>query len=252
MIQIYPIKGIPEINEGDPIPEIIASLFKFQEKDILAICSTIVSKSEGRIKRLDEIKAGERAVELAKKLGKDPRFIQAVLDESEEIIIDHPFLLTKAKFGNICVNAGIDSSNVKRGFILLPPEDPDKSAREIRRGIKRITGKDVGVIITDSNGRCFRKGVVGFAIGVSGIKAMEDWRSREDIYGNKLEITVECLADEIAGFANLIMGEGDYGIPAVVFRGLNLTGDGRASEIYRSYEEDVIRGLISRWRKEDF
>ena len=252
MIQIYPIKGIPEIKEGDQLSKIIASLFKFKDGDILAVCSTIVSKSEGRIKRLEEIEAGEKAAKLAKKLGKDPRFIQAVLDESEEIVIDHPFLLTKAKFGNICVNAGIDSSNVKKGFILLPPEDPDRSAREIRKGIKRITGKDIGVVITDSNGRCFRKGVVGFAIGVSGIRVMEDWRRRKDIYGKELEITVECLADEIAGFANLIMGEGDSGIPAVVFRGLDIRGNGRASEIYRSYEEDVIRRLISRWKREDF
>jgi coenzyme F420-0:L-glutamate ligase/coenzyme F420-1:gamma-L-glutamate ligase len=235
---------LPLVREGDDIAELIAERFELKDNDIVAICSTVVSKAEGRIAKLDDYVPSERAIEIARRLGEDPRFVQAVLEESEEILIDHPFLLVKAKFGNICVNAGIDRSNVERGYILLPPKDPDKSAERIRRRLKEITGKDVGVIITDTNGRCFRRGVVGVAIGVSGVLALRDWVGKRDLYGNLLSKTVECVADEIAGFANLIMGEGDWGVPVVIFRGLNLRGDGKAGDIYRSEEEDVIRRYL--------
>lgn len=235
---------LPIVREGDDVAKLIAERFELKDDDIIAICSTVVSKAEGRIAKLDNYVPSKRAIEIARRLGEDPRFVQAVLEESEEILIDHPFLLVKAKFGNICVNAGIDRSNVERGYIILPPKDPDASAERIRRRLKEITGKDVGVIITDTNGRCFRRGVVGVAIGVSGVLALRDWIGKSDLYGNLLSKTVECVADEIAGFANLIMGEGDWGIPVVIFRGLNLRGDGKARDIYRSEEEDVIRKFI--------
>ncbi len=249
MIRVFPVKNVPEIKEGDDLAEIFANLFSFEDKDILAVCSTIISKAEGRFLKLGDIKASQDAVKIAEKLKKDARFIQAVIDESEEILINYPILLTKAKFGNICVNAGVDNSNVRKGYILLPPKNPDFSAKKLRERLKEITGKDVGVVITDTNGRCFRKGVVGFSIGLSGIKALRDWRGREDLYGNKLEITVECVADEIAAFANLIMGEANDGIPAVVFRGLDLVGEGNMNEIYRRESEDIIRGIIKEARK---
>ncbi len=240
MIEVHVIKGIPEIREGDDLGKILTDLFEFKHGDILAVCSTIVSKAEGRIKKLDDYVPSDKAKEIAKKIGKDPRFVQAVIEESSEILIDYPFLLVRAKFGNICVNAGIDQSNVKSGYVLLPPEDPDKSAKRLRERIKELTGKDVGVIITDTNGRCFRRGVVGFAIGISGVVSMLDWRGKTDIYGKPLEVTVECVADEISAFANLLMGEGDGKTPAVVFRGLNLLGEGSMADIYREEDEDVI------------
>ncbi len=240
MIRVYVIENVPEIREGDDIGKILSNLFRFEDGDVLAVCSTIVSKAEGRIRRLEDYEPSERALRLAEKIGKDPRFVQAVLEESEEVLIEEPFLLVKAKFGNVCVNAGIDQSNVESGYILLPPKDPDESAERIRRRIAEESGKDVGVIITDTNGRCFRKGVVGFAIGSSGVEVLRDWRGKVDLYGNVLEVTVECVADEIAAFANLLMGEGDNGTPAVVFRGLNVSGRGKAKDLYRSEEEDVI------------
>ena len=248
MIHVFPIYGVPEVKEGDSIAEILTSLFRFEDGDIVAICSTIVSKAEGRFRKVDKIEPSKRAVSIAKKLEKNPRIVQAVLDESDEVLIEHPILLTKARFGNVCINAGIDTSNVREGYILLPPENPDDSASRIRQEIKDICGRDVGVIITDTNGRCFRKGVVGFAIGVSGVSPMRDWRGSRDIYGRELEVTVECVADEVAGFANLVMGEGGDGIPAVVFRGLRFSGSGGMEEIYRSESEDVIRRIIREWR----
>ncbi|RLI81570.1 coenzyme F420-0:L-glutamate ligase [Archaeoglobales archaeon] len=240
MIRIFPVKGLPKIQEGDNIARLIVDNIKLENGDIIAICSTIVSKSEGRMVSLGSYTPTEYSIKLAEKIGKDPRFVQAVLEETDEILLEEPFLLVRSKFGNICVNAGIDTSNVEEGFILLPPKDPDESAKKIRGEIYRLTGRDVGIIITDTNGRCFRRGVVGFAIGVSGVQTMRNWIGKEDLYGKKLESTIECVVDEIAAFANLVMGEGSGGIPVVVIRGLNLAGTGSMGDVYREYGEDVI------------
>jgi len=245
-VEVIPVKGLPLIKEGDDIAKLLAEKFELMDGDVVVICSTIVSKAEGRVKWLRDYVPSERAREIADKVGKPPEFVQAVLEESEEVLIDSPFLLVKAKFGNVCVNAGIDASNVEEGKIVLPPENPDESARRLRERFKELTGKDVGVIITDTNGRCFRRGVVGFAIGLAGVKAMKDWIGERDLYGRELEVTVECIADEIAAFANLLMGEGGDGIPAVVVRGLDVTGESSMDEIYRSEEEDVIRRCLKK------
>lgn len=239
-VEVYPVK-LPLIKPGDDLAKLIAEAFELEDGDIVAICSTVVSKAEGRFADLKQYKPTDEARKIAERLDIEPEFAQAVLDESEEILIDFPFLLVKAKFGNICVNAGIDRSNVESGKILLPPLDPDGSARRIRKKLEKLTGKRVGVIITDTNGRCFRRGVVGFAIGISGVEAMRNWVGELDLFGNRLEMTIECVADEIAAFANLMMGEGNWGIPVVVFRGLDLLGNGSMDEIYRSEEEDLIR-----------
>ncbi|RLI79094.1 coenzyme F420-0:L-glutamate ligase [Archaeoglobales archaeon] len=251
-VKAFVVEGIPLIREGDDLASIISSRFELEDKDIVVLCSTIVSKAEGRVRDLDFYKPSNKAINIAEKLGKDARIVQAVLEESDEVLIDHPILLVRAKFGNICINAGIDASNVESGKILLPPKNPQKSAEEIKNRIEEITRKKVGVIITDTNGRCFRKGVVGFAIGVAGVKAMRDWVGKKDLYGNVLEVTVECVADEIAAFANLLMGEGSDGTPVVIIRGLDLVGEGSINEVYRSEKEDIIRKAIREsktWRK---
>lgn len=244
-LEIIPVKGLPLVKEGDNIAKLIAERVEVKDGDVIAICSTIVSKSEGRVRNLSDYKCSPLAIELSKKISKPPEFVQAVIEESEEILIKEPFLLVKAKYGNICINAGIDTSNVEDGKIILPPVDPDRSAERIRKEFEKL-GKKVGVIITDTNGRCFRKGVVGVAMGISGVSAMRDWRGKTDLYGKKLEVTVECIADEIAAFANLLMGEAGDGIPAVIFRGLKVLGEGSAKEIYRREEEDVIRRCLKK------
>ncbi len=243
-VETYRLADIPLVKQGDDIASIIASGFKLEDNDILVLCSTIVSKSEGRLRELDSYNTGDKAKELSEKFECSPEFIQAVLEESEDILIEFPILLVKAKFGNICINAGVDKSNVEKGRVILPPEDPDRSARTLKKRVKEITGKDVGVIITDTNGRCFRKGVTGFAIGVSSVTIFRNFVGKKDLFGNPLEKTIECVADEIAAFANLLMGEGDEGTPAVVFRGLDFMGDGDAEEIYRNKEEDIIRKYL--------
>ncbi len=242
-VEAIPLR-LPEIGEGDDIAGLIAESIELQDGDVVAICSTVISKAEGRLRRIEEITPSDEAVKIAEKLDKPPEFVQAVLDESSEIFFTTPFILTRAKCGNICVNAGIDSSNVKEGYLLLLPENPDRSADRIRRRIQELTGKRVGMVITDTNGRPFRRGVVGFAIGSSGVEALKDWRGEKDLYGRELEVTVECVADEIAAFANLLMGEAGGGVPVVIFRGLDVLGDGSISEVYRPEEEDVIAGRI--------
>ncbi len=239
-VEVYPVR-LPIVKPGDDLAKLVVESFDIEDGDVIAICSTVVSKAEGRIADLKDYTPSERAIRIAERLGIEPEFVQAVLEESEEVLLEYPFLLVKAKFGNVCVNAGIDRSNVERGKIILPPKDPDESAGRIRAEIERLTGVRVGVVITDTNGRCFRRGVVGFAIGVSGVEVMRSWLGKRDMFGNVLEKTVECVADEIAGFANLLMGEGDWGIPVVVFRGLNVLGSGRISDVYREEGEDLIR-----------
>ncbi|MEM1751083.1 MAG: coenzyme F420-0:L-glutamate ligase [Archaeoglobaceae archaeon] len=245
-VEFIPIKGLPIIKKGDDIAKLIVERATLEEGDIIVICSTIVAKAEGRVRKLSDYKPSPLAFELSAKVGKPPEFVQAVIEESEEILIKGPFLLVKAKYGNICVNAGIDASNIEKGSIILPLVDPDQSAERLRKRIEELTGKKVGIIITDTNGRCFRKGVVGVAVGISGLWAMRDWRGISDLYGNVLEVTVECIADEIAGFANLLMGEANDAIPAVLVRGLKVLGNGKVKDIYRSEEEDLIRRCLKK------
>lgn len=243
-VEAHKLADLPLIKQGDNIASIIASSSVLEDNDIVVLCSTIVSKSEGRLRDLDKYEVNDKAKELSEKFECEPKFIQAVLEESEEILIEFPIMLVKAKFGNICINAGVDKSNVEKGRVILPPEDPDRSARSLRAKLKEITGKEVGVIITDTNGRCFRKGVTGLAVGSSGVTIFRNFVGKKDLFGNPLEKTIECVVDEIAAFANLLMGEGDEGTPVVILRGLDFMGEGSAKEIYRSEEEDIIRKYL--------
>ncbi|RQW81077.1 MAG: coenzyme F420-0:L-glutamate ligase [Methanothrix sp.] len=234
-LQGFLIRGLPVIKEGDDIASLVQSLFELLEGDVLCLASTIVAKSEGRFRDLDSYRPGPRAVEIAGNIGKDPRFVQAVLDESADVLLEKPFLLVATRFGHIGVNAGIDQSNVGDERILLLPEDPSASAAKIRQRLNR----DCAVIITDTCGRPFRSGVAGVAVGWAGIAALRDWRGEQDMHGKVLEITLEAIADEIAATANLLMGEAGAGTPAVVLRGLSYPRDGES--VFMPIDKDVIR-----------
>ncbi len=237
-MQGYLIRGLPIIKVGDDIASQVRSLFEFQDGDVLCLASTIVAKSEGRIRDLESYRPGSRAIKIASEIGKDPRFVQAVLDESADVLLDRPFLLVATRFGHVGVNAGIDQSNVGGGRILLLPEDPSASAGRLRASL----GKDCAVIITDTCGRPFRSGVAGVAVGWSGIAALRDWRGERDMHGKVLDITQEAIVDEIAAAANLLMGEAGDGTPAVVFRGLRYPRSG--DDVFMPREKDVIRPLL--------
>ena len=240
-MQCFVIRGLPIIKQGDDIALLVKSLFDFQDGDVLCLASTIVAKSEGRFRELESYHPTDRALEIARNVGKDPRFVQAVLDESEEVLLDQPFLLVVTRFGHVGVNAGIDQSNVGDARILLLPKDPSASAKRLCASL----GKDCAVIITDTCGRPFRAGVAGVAVGWAGIAALRDWRGVQDLHGKALEITLEAIVDEIAAMANLLMGEAGDGTPAVVFRDLLYPRSGGDS-VFMAKDKDVIRPRLRR------
>ena len=181
---------------------------------------------------------------IANSTDEDPRFIQVVLDQACDILIETPFTLTEVPCGHVGVRSGVDASNVEDDLIITLPPDPMYEAEEIRRELKTLTRKDCGVIVTDTCGRSFRRGQTGHAIGWSGMSAIRDFRGDNDLFGKTLEITEEAVVDEIAGFANLIMGESNNGVPVVLFRGIPEWSGHDA--LYFSPEEDIIRKALKK------
>ncbi|MBU4220840.1 MAG: coenzyme F420-0:L-glutamate ligase [Euryarchaeota archaeon] len=242
----FTVEKIPLIKPGDSIGHIISERTSLEDHDIVIISSTVVSKSENMIRSIRDLPVTERAKNIALLNNVEPGFAQSVLNESIEVLLESPFLLVRLKNGSICVNAGIDHSNVEGADnILLLPEDADESARKIKDSLFELTGKKVSVIITDTNGRAFRIGQTGAAVGIAGIIAMRDWRGTCDLFGRVLEVKNEGVVDEIAGFANLLMGEGDGGTPVVVIRGLEMYHESYGiRELLRSEKEDVIRKAL--------
>lgn len=245
-ISVIGIHGLPIIKKGDNIPDLICNRQALSDGDIICIASTIYSKAQGFTKELSSFVPGERASRLAKLNGEDPRFVQAVLEASTDIIMEHPFILSELPFGHIGVRAGVDQSNIEEGMVIFLPPEPMKSADEVRYGIRKISGCDVGVIITDTCGRSFRRGQTGHAIGWSGMNAIRDFRGDTDLFGHVLKITEEAVVDEIAGFANFIMGESNNGVPAVVFR--NCPRWKGHDNIYFSKSEDITRRALIKER----
>ncbi|MDI6889259.1 MAG: coenzyme F420-0:L-glutamate ligase [Methanocellales archaeon] len=244
-IEAFTVQGIPLIQEGDDVGAIISKLVQLDDGDIVAIASSVVAKSEGRVLRLKDITLGAEAKRIARANDEDPRFVQAVLNESEEVLIESPFMLTQTHAGHICVNAGVDRSNVQDGYVLLLPKNPDASAKRIKDTIKKETGKQICIVITDTCGRPFRIGQVGTAIGCTGISPTKDWRGEKDLFGRTLKITNEAIVDELASFANLMMGEGKDATPVVIIRGVKWQEDeGGVCKIHRPDAEDLIKGAL--------
>jgi coenzyme F420-0:L-glutamate ligase/coenzyme F420-1:gamma-L-glutamate ligase len=243
-IQVMGIRGLPLIHEGDNIPALICEKMEILDGDILCVASTIWSKSKGYTKPLLSFNPSPRAKNLAEKNGEDPRFVQAVLEASADIIMETPFILSELAFGHIGVRAGVDQSNIEDGMVIFLPPDPMKSAEELREEVRRICGKKIGTIITDTCGRSFRRGQTGNAIGWSGFTAIRDFRGDTDLFGHVLKITEEAVVDEIAGFSNFVMGESNNGVPAVLFRNCPVwTGH---NDLYFRKEEDITRKALKK------
>jgi len=244
-IRIIPVQGIPLIKEKDNLSKIISDRIELQEDDILVICETVVSKSQGRIVNLSKIKSSSKAIEYSKKTGKDPRLVQLILDESKEVLkVGDSVIVVETKDGNICASAGIDVSNVcgDESIVGLLPKDPDKEAEKIRLELKKLTGKDVAVIISDTQGRPFRSGAIGVAIGVSGMNPLWKRAGEKDLYGYELKSSIIATADEASSAASLLMGQADEGIPVVIIRGARyLKGKGSSKELLREKQKDLFR-----------
>lgn len=243
-ITVMGVRGLPIIHAGDDIAALVCEKVQLHDGDILCIASTIWSKAKGYTKKLADITASERAVRLGNLNGEDPRFVQAVLDASSDIIMEHPFILSEMSFGHIGVRAGVDQSNIEDGMVIFLPPDPMKAAADLRAGVRAVCGKDVGVIITDTCGRSFRRGQTGNAIGWSGFPAIRDFRGDTDLFGHVLKITEEAVVDEIAGFSNFVMGESNNGVPAVVFRNCGRwTGH---DNLYFRTDEDITKRVLKK------
>lgn len=251
-LTITAVPHIPHVQPGDNLAELILHALShanlaLADGDVLAIAQKIVSKAEGRQVRLADVQPTDRAIEVAAQTDKDPRVVELILQESEEISrMRKGVLVVRHRLGFTSANAGIDRSNVAQSggeeTVLLLPLDPDASAGKLRDEIAARLGVQVGVVITDSHGRPFRLGTVGIAIGVAGLPALWDRRGEPDLYGYQLQHTDVAVADEIAAAAGLLMGQAAEGMPVVLVRGLNLpTRDARATDLVRPKEMDLYR-----------
>jgi coenzyme F420-0:L-glutamate ligase/coenzyme F420-1:gamma-L-glutamate ligase len=251
-VTLTAIPHIPNVQPGADVAGLLLTALAtagipLQENDILAIAQKIVSKAEGRLVNLADVTPGEKALAVAAQTEKDPRIVELILQESEEISRLRPgVLIVRHRLGFTSANAGIDRSNVPQPgeseTVLLLPLDPDASAQKIRQTILAHVGLNVGVVITDSHGRPFRLGTVGVAIGVAGLPALWDRRGEADLHGYTLQHTQVAVADEIAAAAGLLMGQAAEGMPVILIRGLRLPpGAGQASELVRPKALDLYR-----------
>ena len=253
-LTLTPLSKIPLIRHGDNLADIILNAMRteavdLQDNDVFVLAQKIVSKSEGRMVNLADVIPSPRAEELSRQVEKDPRLIELILGESSEVLrVRKDVMVVEHRLGFVCANAGIDHSNVmgesneNGDFVLLLPEDPDLSAKELRNKIKNLTGKKIGVLIIDSHGRAWRNGTVGMCIGLSGIPAVVDERGWKDLFGYTLKATIVGVADELAAAASLVMGQAAEGTPVVHVRGFPYPlGDGSLKELIRPKEMDMFR-----------
>jgi coenzyme F420-0:L-glutamate ligase/coenzyme F420-1:gamma-L-glutamate ligase len=242
---------IPEIVRGDSLATTIETALahagrRLHRHDIVVLCQKIVSKSEGRLVRLADVTASVRANELAQQTNKDPRLVELILSESQEIVrCARNVIIVRHRLGYVMANAGIDQSNVPgEESALLLPKDPDATASALRAALQEKYGVALGVVINDSFGRAWRKGTCGTAIGAAGFAALADMRGRPDRGGRVLRATEVGIADEIAAAASLLMGQGEEGRPIVVLSGLEdkyFSSPNRAHDLIRPLTEDLFR-----------
>ena len=253
-LSLTPLPGIPLIRAGDDLSTIILQSLDrmalvLHEGDILVLGQKIVSKAEGRMVNLASVIPSERAIELAAETEKDPRMLELVLRESKAVLRTRPgTIIVEHRLGFICANAGIDHSNVTgegtamEEWVLLLPENPDRSAGCIRQRLEEASGVHLAVLIIDSHGRAWRMGTVGIAIGVSGMPALVDLRGKQDLFGYYLRITQVGVADELAAAASLVMGQAAEGTPVVHVRGFPYAlREATLAELLRPEDQDLFR-----------
>jgi coenzyme F420-0:L-glutamate ligase/coenzyme F420-1:gamma-L-glutamate ligase len=249
------VENFPLIQPGDNIARIFVETarkngLKIEDGDVIAVAQKILSKAERRVLSLKDVVPSKKAEEIAKVTGKNPKFVQLVLEETKNVVkSSRGILVVEDKRGLVSINAGVDKSNVKgRGNFALLPEDPDESARKFCTEIKELTGKNVAVIVSDTYSRPFRRGQVNFAIGVSGIKPFKDYRGKKDLFGETLKVKNVAVVDEIAAAAELLMGQAKEATPIVVFKGLKneveFSNDHNIRELLISKKEDLFANTL--------
>jgi coenzyme F420-0:L-glutamate ligase/coenzyme F420-1:gamma-L-glutamate ligase len=250
IVKIIGIEGLPLIKNGDNIAELICNAAErqgtpLQNGDIIVITHVFVSRSEGAVVNLDDIVPSELAKTIANQNQKDPALVEVVLRQSKSIVrMGDGKLITETKHGFVCANSGVDRSNVpgERNVALLP-EDPDRSAENVRREVKKLSGCDVAVIVSDTHGRPLREGEINVAIGVAGFKPIRDRRGEKDLFGYVLQVKQTAIADELASAAELVIGQANEAVPAAIIRGYHYppSENARATELVRPKEKDLFR-----------
>ncbi len=251
-LSLKTVPGIPLIKPGDNLAGIIfesieKARLQLTDNDVLVIAQKIVSKAENRIVYLDKVTPGEEAIQLAAQADKDPRLVELILQESNEVVrFKEGVIIVEHHSGIVMANAGIDHSNVGRQAdkqqVTLLPEDANTSAANLRRELGKLSGKRVGVIINDSIGRAWRTGTVGTAIGSSGVTPLRDLRGEQDLFGEILRVSETADADALASAACLLMGEAADASPLVIIRGYHPgSGEQNTRELIRSKEDDMFR-----------
>jgi coenzyme F420-0:L-glutamate ligase/coenzyme F420-1:gamma-L-glutamate ligase len=248
---LTPLEGLPAIQLGDDLPALLLAALSrqqlaLQSGDVLVLAQKVVSKAEGRLRKLSGVQPSPRAIELAEVTQKDARLVQLILDESNEVLRARPNLLVvEHRLGFVCANAGIDHSNLPgegEDSVLLLPEDPDASAARIRAALEAASRAQLGVLIIDSHGRAWREGTQGVAIGLSGLPGLVDLRGQPDLAGRPLRVTTLGAADELAAAASLAMGQAAEGCPAVHVRGFPYAlREGSLGELLRPKDRDEFR-----------
>ena len=240
MISILPVEGLPEIGAGDDLAVLIAERAQLEDGDVLVVAQKVVSKAEGRIVRLAEVEPSPEARRLA--ADHDPRRLEVILREAVRVVRTRPpLVIAQTRHGFVCASAGVDGSNAPEPeTVVLLPEEPDASAARLRDRLRELAGATVGVIVSDSFGRAWRKGTTDVAIGAAGIRPLLDLTGERDPAGYELQATVIAVADELAGAAELVMGK-TAGIPAAVIRGCAAAGDGAARELVMPADRDLFR-----------
>ena len=246
-ISIIALLGVPIIERGDDIADAIlkaleTSSIQLLDGDLVIIAHTIVSKSEGRVVHGDEVSVSDTARRIAEQNGFDPVQVELALRESKKVIRSEGALITETKTGLICNFSGVDRSNAPEDSYVLLPEDSDRSANHILKKLTSVTGAKLGVIITDTQGRPWRKGSVNLAIGSAGINAFKRNKGRRDLYGRTLKRSTVCQVDELAASAEPLMGQADEGVPIVIIRGYGYEdGSERSRDVPRPKSEDLFR-----------
>jgi len=250
MIQVIGVKGLPIIKKGDDLAHLISEAAEKQrtplkDSDVIVVTHVVASRAEGYVFNLDQIVPSEFAKTVAKQLDKDPALVEVILRESKAIRrMGDGHLIVETKQGFVCANAGVDQSNVPgSGRIVAPlPKNPDRSAQRIKRRIKKLTGKDVAVIISDTHGRPFREGEINVAIGVAGISPIRPRIGETDLFGYVLRVKQTAIADELASAAELVIGQAKEGIPVAIIRGYQYPKSEKASAkmLIRKRKKDLF------------
>lgn len=248
MLYVIPVRLSGNIQPKDDLSDIILTALKqnaleIQDGDVLVVAHKIVSKAEGRIVNLTDVRPSQKAKKMAKEHGKDPRILELILKESAQILrAKKGIIVSETRHGLVCANAGVDQSNVQGNHALLLPANPDKSARLLRDRVEEKTGKKIAVIITDTFGRPFREGQINVAIGVAGINPVKSYIGSRDMYDRKLRVSEIAVADEIASAAELVMGKSE-GVPVAILRGYRFEKAAKSSakSLQRSRAQDLFR-----------